>query len=53
MRGIREGREEAVAGGRIPCAGKTYTFSPPNVYVVLAIRIRLDEKGYTFGSCNR
>jgi len=53
QRGVREGREEAVAGGRIPCAGKTYTFSPPNVYVLLTIRIRLDEIGYTFGPCNR
>ena len=26
---------------------KTYTFSPQNVYALLAIRIRCDREGYT------
>ena len=32
---------------------RTYTLRVQNVYVLLAIRIRLDEKGYTFGPRSR
>ena len=55
MRGIREGREDVylVRAKRIRFIPKTYTFHARNVYVLLTIRIRPDEKGYTFGSCNR
>jgi len=51
MRGIREGREEAMAGGRIPCAGKTYTFHAQDVYVLRSKRIRFHRQTYTF--CSR
>ena len=40
QRGVREGREEAVAGGGIPCAGKTYTFCSRYVYVLMRRGIR-------------
>ena len=53
MRGVCSGWEETMAGGRIPCAGKTYTFHAQDVYVLLTIRIRSEEEGYTFGSYNR
>ena len=48
MRGIREGREDVylVREKRIRFHRQTYT-------VLLAIFIRLDEKGYAFGPCNR
>ena len=51
QRGIREGREEAVAGGGIPCAGKTYTFHTQDVYVSRSKRIRFHRQTYTF--CSR
>ena len=50
-RGVRSGREEAVAGGRIPCAGKTYTFHTQDVYVSRSKRIRFHRQTYTF--CSR
>ena len=40
QRGVRSGREEAMAGGRIPCAGKTYTFCSRYVYVLMRRGIR-------------
>ena len=51
QRGVREGREEAMAGGRIPCAGKTYTFHAQDVYVSHSKRIRFHRQTYTF--CSR
>ena len=51
QRGVRSGREEAVAGGRIPCAGKTYTFHAQDVYVSRSKRIRFHRQTYTF--CSR
>lgn len=51
QRGVREGREEAVAGGGIPCAGKTYTFHTQDVYVSHSKRIRFHRQTYTF--CSR
>jgi len=51
QRGVRSGREEAVAGGRIPCAGKTYTFHAQDVYVSCSKRIRFHRQTYTF--CSR
>ena len=50
QRGVREGREEAMAGGRIPCAGKTYTFHTQDVYVSRSKRIRFHRQTYTFCS---
>ena len=50
-RGIRSGREEAMAEGRIPCAGKTYTFPAQDVYVSRSKRIRFHRQTYTF--CSR
>ena len=47
--GVRERREEVMAGGRIPCAGKTYTFCSRYVYVLTRKCIRsgraTDEAG--------
>ena len=51
QRGVRSGRKEAVAGGRIPCAGKTYTFHTQDVYVSHSKRIRFHRQTYTF--CSR
>ena len=51
QRGVREGREEAMAGGRIPCAGKTYTFHTQDVYVSRSKRIRFHRQTYTL--CSR
>ena len=51
QRGVRSGREEAMAGGRIPCAGKTYTFHTQDVYVSRSKRIRFHRQTYTF--CSR
>ena len=51
QRGVRSGREEAVAGGRIPCAGKTYTFHAQDVYVSHSKRIRFHRQTYTL--CSR
>ena len=48
--GVRAGREEAVAEGRIPCAGKTYTFHAQDVYVSRSKRIRFHRQTYTFYS---
>ena len=49
--GVREGRVEAVERGRIPCAGKTYTFHAQDVYVSRSKRIRFHRQTYTF--CSR
>ena len=35
-------------GLTLPFRGKTYTFHAQDVYVLLAIRIRSDQAGYTF-----
>ena len=47
--GVRAGRVEAVERGRIPCAGKTYTFHAQDVYVLMRRGIRsglaTDEAG--------
>mgnify|MGYP000845785359 CR=1 FL=1 len=51
QRGVRSGREEVMAGGRIPCAGKTYTFYAQDVYVSRSKRIRFHRQTYTF--CSR
>ena len=40
-----------MAGGRIPCAGKTYTFPAQDVYVSRSKRIRFHRQTYTF--CSR
>ena len=40
-----------MAGGRIPCAGKTYTFHTQDVYVSCPRRIPCAGKTYTF--CSR
>ena len=40
-----------MAGGRIPCAGKTYTFHAQDVYVSRSKRIRFHRQTYTF--CSR
>ena len=40
-----------MAGGRIPCAGKTYTFHTQDVYVSRSKRIRFHRQTYTF--CSR
>ena len=40
-----------MAGGRIPCAGKTYTFHAQDVYVSHSKRIRFHRQTYTF--CSR
>ena len=40
-----------MAGGRILCAGKTYTFPAQDVYVSRSKRIRFMPKTYTF--CSR
>ena len=40
-----------MAGGRIPCAGKTYTFHAQDVYVSCPRRIRFHRQTYTF--CSR
>ena len=40
-----------MAGGHIPCAGKTYTFHAQDVYVFTAKRIRFHRQTYTF--CSR
>ena len=40
-----------MAGGRIPCGGKTYTFPAQDVYVSRSKRIRFHRQTYTF--CSR
>ena len=49
-RGIRSGREEAMAEGRISCVGKTYTFYAQDVYVSRSKRIRFHRQTYTLCS---
>ena len=39
-----------MAGERIPCVGKTYTFRTQGVYVSRSKRIRFRRKTYTFYS---
>ena len=51
---VLEGAEEAIPEEHIPCAVKTYTFSPQDVYVLLTKRIRcIPIRLYAIGKAAR